>query len=457
MANITAQEQLMLELLNRARMNPTGEAARYGITLNEGLSAGRISTASKQVLAGNDAIAAAADNHSNWMIATDRFSHDEQSGTSGFTGVDPQDRMEAAGYAFTGSWTYGENIAFRGTTQTITAAMQTQMIMQSHEDLFVDEGVAGRGHRLNILNNAFEEVGIGQKIGGFKSGGTTFNASMVTQDFATSGTKTFVTGVVYNDKVVVDDFFSVGEQVVNATVKSSSTVIDKTGAGGGYELLYTKSGAKTVEFSLSTGKVTVGLNLSSTNVKLDVVNGTEVWANTSITSVSTNVKELHVLGIDKANLNGAASSQKMFGNGNVNVLNGNGGNDLLNGGAGNDVLNGGSGADDLYGGSGKDTFVFKALSDSTALSSGRDTIFDFSGTGGDRIDLSAIDAISGTAANDAFTFIGTALFSGKAGELRYVKQASDTYIHADVNGDKKVDFAIHLDDAVSLAKGYFIL
>ncbi|WP_436041195.1 M10 family metallopeptidase C-terminal domain-containing protein, partial [Rhizobium sp. LjRoot98] len=95
--------------------------------------------------------------------------------------------------------------------------------------------------------------------------------------------------------------------------------------------------------------------------------------------------------------------------------------------------------------------------DSTVAVSGRDTIFDFSGTGGDRIDLSAIDANTAASGNQAFTYVGTAAFTGKAGELRYVKAASDTYVYGDVNGDGKADFAIHLDDAVSLAKGYFVL
>lgn len=88
---------------------------------------------------------------------------------------------------------------------------------------------------------------------------------------------------------------------------------------------------------------------------------------------------------------------------------------------------------------------------------GRDTIFDFSGTGGDRIDLSAIDANASASGNQAFTYLGAAAFTGKAGEPRAVEQASDTYVHGDTNGDKKADFAIHLDDAISLSKGYFIL
>ena len=60
MANLTAREQLMLELINRARMDPAGEAKRYGISLNEGPPSTTISSAAKQVLAGNDQLAKAA-------------------------------------------------------------------------------------------------------------------------------------------------------------------------------------------------------------------------------------------------------------------------------------------------------------------------------------------------------------------------------------------------------------
>lgn len=147
----------------------------------------------------------------------------------------------------------------------------------------------------------------------------------------------------------------------------------------------------------------------------------------------------------------------LTGDGKTNLIFGGFGNDRIAGGSGDDVLSGDFGADDLYGGSGADTFSFNDLWESTVASAGRDTIFDFSGAGGDRIDLSSIDARYGAAGNQAFTFIGTATFHGKAGELRYEKKASDTYIYADVNGDRKADFSIHLDDALTLSKGYFIL
>src|ERR1700741_4867830 len=70
MTTMAAQEQLLLEMINRARLDPNGEAARLGITLNEGLAAGTISADAKQPLAGNNQLARAAEGHSNAMQAS---------------------------------------------------------------------------------------------------------------------------------------------------------------------------------------------------------------------------------------------------------------------------------------------------------------------------------------------------------------------------------------------------
>lgn len=159
-------------------------------------------------------------------------------------------------------------------------------------------------------------------------------------------------------------------------------------------------------------------------------------------------------------VSGLAGNDRLTGNAGANWLAGDGGNDTLIGGSGNDRLAGGAGADKLYGGdgrkgSGSDTFVFTKLSESTASSKGRDTIYDFRSD--DRFDLTAIDANTKKAGNQAFSFIGADTFDGKAGELRYTKGKSDTYVYADTNGDRKSDFAVHLDDAVKLGKSDFLL
>ncbi|WP_275790930.1 M10 family metallopeptidase [Pararhizobium gei] len=166
------------------------------------------------------------------------------------------------------------------------------------------------------------------------------------------------------------------------------------------------------------------------------------------------------------NVKGGSGNDQIMGNQAANVLQGFAGNDLLTGetgndtligGTGNDRLEGGQGTDRLAGEAGADIFVFRSAADSTVATTGRDTILDFLGSQGDRIYLAGIDANTTTTGNQGFNFIAKAAFTGKAGELRYSTGASDSYIYADVNGDKRADFAIHLDDAVTLQKGYFFL
>ena len=127
---------------------------------------------------------------------------------------------------------------------------------------------------------------------------------------------------------------------------------------------------------------------------------------------------------------------------------------LLSGGAGNDTLTGNGGGDLLVGGAGNDIFDFNAVNDSPA--SKMTSILDFM-VGGDRIDLSGIDANSAKLGDQAFKFVGTAAFSGLAGELRYEVAQGHTYVYADVNGDKTADFAIDLFGVRQLVQTDFSL
>jgi Ca2+-binding RTX toxin-like protein len=138
--------------------------------------------------------------------------------------------------------------------------------------------------------------------------------------------------------------------------------------------------------------------------------------------------------------------------------------DYLSGFNGNDTLAGGGGADWLSGGKGADRFVFKSASDSRG--SNNDVITDFSRSQGDKINLSKIDAKTGIAGNQAFTFIGNAEFSGQKGQLRYDSFESEdedgrisyaSYVEADVNGDSVADFKLTLDKVGVVSKSYFIL
>jgi Ca2+-binding RTX toxin-like protein len=134
------------------------------------------------------------------------------------------------------------------------------------------------------------------------------------------------------------------------------------------------------------------------------------------------------------------------------------GNELANAITGNGAANtlvGGLGADTLDGGAGNDLFVYRTAAESTAAAQDRILAF----TAGDKIDLSQIDAVSGTAANDAFSFIGTGAFTGTAGPRRAVQSAEGWAVEADVNGDGAADLSISVataDSAYLLSGADFI-
>ncbi|WGM40215.1 hypothetical protein [Caulobacter sp. NIBR1757] len=144
---------------------------------------------------------------------------------------------------------------------------------------------------------------------------------------------------------------------------------------------------------------------------------------------------------------GNSAANAITGNEGVNILDGKAGVDTINGGAGNDVIYGGLGNDLLTGGSGYDVFAVRQESVGLVTLE-TDRIFDFSVAGGDRVDLSAIDANANLAGNQAFHFATVlSTFSGVAGEatLTYDATTASTYLRLDVNGDKKADYSLRLD------------
>ncbi|HZG10145.1 MAG TPA: M10 family metallopeptidase C-terminal domain-containing protein [Allosphingosinicella sp.] len=139
---------------------------------------------------------------------------------------------------------------------------------------------------------------------------------------------------------------------------------------------------------------------------------------------------------------GGAGGDIIAGGATGDYLAGNAGDDQLFGMGGNDTLVGGAGADQLRGGFGNDTFRFLSASDSAV--GAPDRIVDFNAGGGsDKIDLAGIDANSGVDGDQAFTFIGSAAFTG-AGQLRAAYDASTKLwsVEGDIDGDGNADFAI---------------
>lgn len=396
---LSANEQYLLELTNRARLDPLAEAARYGIDLNQGLEPGTISAAPKQVLAPNELLNNAAEGHSEWMLDTDSFSHTGAGGSRG------GERMEDAGYTFTGDWRWGENLAWWGSTGSVNLQ---EAIAVHHEGLFKSSG-----HRENTLSDAFREVGIAQVQGIFTVQGTNYNTSMTTLNFARSGLAMFVTGVAYND-TDADGFYSIGEGRGNVTFQVSgsgfATDTEATSAAGGYAVAAPEGqGLATVTITHGSNTTVAEVSRASGNVKLDLVGDTTLLVSGDTRLVSGPITTMRVLGAVDADLVGSATSNTLWGSSGENLLDGGDGHDSLHGESGNDTLIGGSGNDSLWGGNWADTLTGgfgtdrlhgDAGNDSMDGGQGADSLF--GGTGNDTLlGQAGADILRGAEGNDS--------------------------------------------------------
>lgn len=411
MSDLNPNEQYLLELINRARSDPGAEAARLGISLNQGLSPGSIQDTAKQPLAANEFLNVAAADHSQWMLTTNIFSHTGQGGSSA------GDRIEDAGYT---NWrTWGENISYRG-----GGNVQSVSVVEGHHDgLF-----KSAGHRRNLLNDGFTEIGLGQEYGRFNN----FNASMLTQNFASDRGDPFLLGVVFDDQDG-DGFFDPGEELTDVRVAVSGEGSTRTGDGGGYQIRIDGGGTFSVTFSGGdlVGVVTRTVQIGAENVKLDL-NIDDIVADTPPAplppetdpepepetptapndpdpepetpvaegpapddDVDENTPPLRLKGgRDDDRMIGGGDDEIMAAGRGDDVVRGRGGDDHIRGQAGDDWLVGGAGDDTLKGGGGADRLIGNSGQDDLRGGGGSDTL-----KGGQ-----ADDALTGNGGADVFQF-----------------------------------------------------
>jgi hypothetical protein len=269
----------MLELINRARANPVGEAASLGIDLNEGLPAGTISDDAKQPVAFNFYLNDSAEDHSQWMIDQDKFQH------AGANNSTPSQRATAAGYNLVAPWGVGENLAWKGQTGTIPNPIQ--LTTELHAGLFIDEGIADRGHRTNMLAANFKEIGVGIVSGVFTQNFNNYNSVMVSTDFAYTAGNAFLTGVIYRDDDSNQFYSPTGEGYGNIEIRAWNTT-----TGVIYETTSFSTGGYTLQVPAGTYNLTMGgsnlldttflgVAIGSQNVKVDLVDSPDLrpWSN----------------------------------------------------------------------------------------------------------------------------------------------------------------------------------
>jgi Ca2+-binding RTX toxin-like protein len=156
--------------------------------------------------------------------------------------------------------------------------------------------------------------------------------------------------------------------------------------------------------------------------------------------------------------------ENLFGSAFGDTLRGNGYANYLKGEAGNDTLVGRLGRDVLAGGLGSDRFLYNGVTDSGTTEATRDVITDFV-NGQDKINLSAIDAIAATAANDAFVLLarGTSVSAVGTGHvgwywLDYAEVVNDkTILRINNDGDSYIEMTIELRGLINLAATDFNL
>lgn len=423
MVQPSASEQYMLELINRARLNPLGEATLFDlkdsntglIDLNLDLPANTISSAPKQPLAFNLLLIDAARSHSQWMLDTDTFSHAGVIDPTTGQPTTSRQRMMNAGYPFTGSWLSGENVAFQGTSESIDI---TNFITDIHQSLFLSAG-----HRKNTLKADFREIGLGNLTGDYQN----FNTLMITQDFAKSGSNVFLTGVAYNDLVLEDDFYTMGEGLgaitITAVRQSDNTVYStQSMTAGGYQIALS---AGTYNVSFSRNNQTLGnstqITIGAENFKLDF--NTDNIANLFYGGDSND--SLYG-GIGKDTIIGGAGNDTLFGDLGNDSLEGGLDVDLLDGGAGYDTLNGGTGDDTLNGGAGNDRLIGDIGND--YLDGGIDIDLLDGGTGN--------DTLNGGDGNDhLYGRVGNDLLSGAIGNDFLAAGNGNDRIYGDEGND----------------------
>ena len=277
----TNEEQYYLELINRARANPTAEGIRLATTTDPNVVSAYNAFGVNLVLMQSQfaLIPSAPPLSINATLTTAARAHSQnmlQNNYQGHSGPDGSLSTRLAGYTSgANGWSIGENVY-----------AYSKSVWYGHAGFEVDWGGGAAnggmqnppGHRQNIHSTTFREVGIGVVLGS-NGGSGGVGPQLVTQDFGTvGGLSPFVTGVVYRD-LNNNGFYDPGEGVGGVTVTIANvTSYAVTASSGGYSVpVPGSSGTYTVTFNgggaPTTQKVVSVTNAQ--NVKADyVVNGT---------------------------------------------------------------------------------------------------------------------------------------------------------------------------------------
>lgn len=281
----TNEEQYYLELVNRARANPSAEGIRLAATTDANVLSAYNAFGVNLVLMQSQfaLIAPAAPLSMNATLMNAARAHSQnmlQNNYQGHSGPDGSLTTRLAAYTSgANGWSIGENVY-----------AYSKSVWYGHAGFEVDWGGSALtggmqsppGHRQNIHNGTFREVGIGVVLGS-NGGSGGVGPQLVTQDFGTvGGLLPFVTGVVYRDSNG-NGFYDPGEGVGGVTVTIANVSnYAVTASSGGYSVPVPGSGDYTVTFS--------GGSAPTIQKAVSVINGQNAKADYVVTGSATPTK-----------------------------------------------------------------------------------------------------------------------------------------------------------------------
>jgi len=236
----TDEEQLYLEMINRARANPTAEGVLLANSTDpevlnaidgfevdlELMLAEFAAIPVRPPLAMNAKLLQMARGHTQDMLVHALQQHVSSNGDTML------DRAIAAGYNVN---SLGENV-YSNAFNVFHGHAGFQIDWGNDPPPFDDnDGMQdGRGHRVNIHEN-YREIGVGVIYGANTANGKTVGPQLVTQNFGTQNASlAYVTGVAFYD-LNGNNFYDLGEGVGGLTVNvAGSSFHAVTGNSGGY-------------------------------------------------------------------------------------------------------------------------------------------------------------------------------------------------------------------------------
>jgi hypothetical protein len=236
-------QQFALELINWMRANPTEAAAYCGVDLNEGLPAGTISPEPKQPLALDGRLCASAEDQLVWVINENdgRLSHD-----GAFTRMHEHKHDYEPGYDLLPA---AQNLAAGSydPPRGFLSDPRQPEIEELTRLFFKDTDTLSRGHRINMLSEYHQVVGIGITESDVTRSFGKDRFLFLGQDFANVISSKpgwiqgkFILGTAYGD-YDGDNMYDPGEGIGGLKVKITSDelgvmYVTETNNAGGYQV-----------------------------------------------------------------------------------------------------------------------------------------------------------------------------------------------------------------------------